>query len=504
MGNSFFWDSRRHEYTIQSTSVPSQWLIVLPQAITALPRWCRPTLLLSSLLINLPLTHLIHCVILLPWVSRWLNYITGCLHNAPINHFITDSTFTLPLLQSTSHSKQDVPASQPPPGSSSLLSSPLQHQANYLHANYKTIQQFTQHLKADRFDWKTLLLIALQFQKDFALLRYLLSSPVETISTKNIAVKNSATSPLPIPNPNANSSAFPLPSTSESPFPCSTSVGAVGSPRAKTSNPENANFLSSSRTVETHSTMAQNLTSRISKLQKLFQYEIATYTSITARIHFQNFSLYDKIPQLEPGNSDAIIWKIPSVKFVFDSAKVAQPSSDPQIEPATRFSSPIFRTHPHGYNFFVEVYTYGIGPATGKCASLLFTLFPDDYDKLLQWPFSKIIHIGIRDQLDPLNIWTKTIQPDHDPAYKKPTISTKTGIATIKINNFIPHSKLFSETEGFLIDHWWCELYRNQFFRPFCAKASHPNFPPCPLSIEPLNHFHFPFIGVSYRVTHNA
>ena len=45
----------------------------------------------------------------------------------------------------------------------------------------------------------------------------------------------------------------------------------------------------------------------------------------------------------------------------------------------------------------------------------------------------------------------KTILPDQDPAYKKPTMSTKTGVATILIN-FIPHSKLFSETEGFLID----------------------------------------------------
>ena len=45
----------------------------------------------------------------------------------------------------------------------------------------------------------------------------------------------------------------------------------------------------------------------------------------------------------------------------------------------------------------------------------------------------------------------KTIRPDQDPAYKKPTISTKTGVAAI-VNNFIPHSKLFSETEGFLID----------------------------------------------------
>ena len=34
----FFWESRRQEYTIQSTSLPSQRLVVPPQAITAFPR----------------------------------------------------------------------------------------------------------------------------------------------------------------------------------------------------------------------------------------------------------------------------------------------------------------------------------------------------------------------------------------------------------------------------------------------------------------------------------
>ena len=140
------------------------------------------------------------------------------------------------------------------------------------------------------------------------------------------------------------------------------------------------------------------------------------------------------------------------MKFVFDSAKVARPSSDPLIEPATRFSSPIFRIHPNGYNFFIKIYPYGIGPATSNCASIVFAPFPGDYDNFLQCPFSKLIHIGIRDQLDPMNTWMKVIRPDQDPAYKKPTVSTKTGVGAILINNFIPHSKLYSETESFLID----------------------------------------------------
>ena len=140
------------------------------------------------------------------------------------------------------------------------------------------------------------------------------------------------------------------------------------------------------------------------------------------------------------------------MKFVFDFAKVSRPSSDPLIELTTCFSSLSFRAHHHGYNFFVKFYPYGIGNDTDKCASILFTIFPGDYNILFQWPLSKLFHIGIRDQLDPLNTWTKTFWPDQDPAGKIPTKSTKTGVATIIINNFIPHSKVFSETKGFLID----------------------------------------------------
>ena len=363
-----------------------------------------------------------------------------------INQHAPDKTLILPLLQPTSQPQPNVAAPQPIPESTTLLPSPLTPQANCLKSIHTTIKQFNQHLKADHLDKQTLQLINLQLQNDFAVLRYLL------FSNKDVAVKDSATSPLPTPNPNPSSCSFPFSSIGEPQLSRSTPVGAVGTPGAKTNNLAKVDSQPTSNTQEAPTAMVQNLTSRISKLEKIFAEEIATYTSITAGIHSQYFFLYDKIRQLEPGNSDVIVWKIPSVKFVFDSAKVARPSSDPLIEPATSFSSPIFRTHPHGYNFFIKFFPHDIGPATGKYASILFTLFPGDYDNLLQWPFPKTIHIGIRDQLDPLNTWMKTIRPDQDPAYKKPTMSTKTGIATVLINNFIPHSKLFSETEGFLID----------------------------------------------------
>ena len=421
-----------------------------PLAPTFLPSYQSssnpPTSLWNSTTMGLPLAQLI-CGVppqLIPSLAP------------PFNQYNSDNTLLLPLLQQTNQSKPDAAAHQPTPGSSASLPSSLQHQSNCLQTINKIIKQFSQHLKAEQLDRQTLQLILLHLQNDFALLRYLLFSPVETIPNKNITVKDSATSPLlnshPNPTPNPTSSAFPLSGPRDHTLLCSTPVGAMGPPITKTNNTTYANPQPTPNLQETPSTTVQNLTSRICKLEKLFADELSAYTSITEGIHSQYFFLYDKLRQLEPRHSDVIFWKIPSLKFVFDSAKVARPSSDTLIEPATSFSSPIFRTHRHGYNFFIKLYPYVIGPATGKCASILFTLFSGDYDNLLPWPFTKIIHNGIRDQLDIMNTWMKIIRPDRDPAYKKPTVTTKTGVATILINNFIPHSKLFSELEGFLID----------------------------------------------------
>ena len=58
-------------------------------------------------------------------------------HAPSINQHISDGTFLLPLLQPTNQSEPDAAAYQPTPGSSSPLSSSLQHQANCLRAIHK-------------------------------------------------------------------------------------------------------------------------------------------------------------------------------------------------------------------------------------------------------------------------------------------------------------------------------------------------------------------------------
>ena len=193
---------------------------------------------------SLPLAHLF-CVI----PSQII------LSLAPqINQPITDGTFIFPLIQPPNQSKKDAATHEPPPGSSSLLSSYLQHQTNCLQAIHKTVQQFNKHLKAEHLNRQTLQFITLQLQIDFAFLRYLLFSSVGTTSINNIAVKNSATchlvnhNPNPKSNPNPTSTAFPLPYAEDPTHNRSTPGGAVGPPRVKTNNSTNADFQPTTNT----------------------------------------------------------------------------------------------------------------------------------------------------------------------------------------------------------------------------------------------------------------
>ena len=125
-------------------------------------------------------------------------------------------------------------------------------------------------------------------------------------------------------------------------------------------------------------------------------------------------------------------------------------SSMDATDPSTDYNSPVYLTHPYGYNFFVQFYPYGLEAAAGNHASIMFALFPGDYDGLLKWPFSKTIHLLVRDQLDPQNTWTITFAPSERISFRRPT---REPLPTLMNFNFFPHSKLFSKTENFPIDN---------------------------------------------------
>ena len=268
-----------------------------------------PTSLCVTIAMGLPLAQLI-C---------GMPPLTIPSHAPSINQHITDGTSLLLLLRPTNQSKSEAAVHQPTPGSSAFLPSSLRHQAKCLQAIHKMIQQFNQHLKAEHLDRQALQLIVLQLQTDFAVLRYLLFSPFQTISNIDFTVKNSATSPLlnsranpnPNSNPNPTTSALPLPGPGESTLRRSTPVGAVGPPRTKTNNTANADFQPTPNTKEAPSTTVQNLTSRICKLEKLFADEISDYTSITAGIHSQYFFYTTKFASLNLAIQMLLYGKLP-------------------------------------------------------------------------------------------------------------------------------------------------------------------------------------------------
>ena len=170
-----------------------------------------------------------------------------------------------------------------------------------------------------------------------------------------------------------------------------------------------------------------------------------------ASFHRSQFAfLYNRIQALESGGADTILWKLTSLKLVFDTAKSSARLDNVAKDPSTHYNSPVYRTHPHGYNFFVQFYPYGLEAAAGNHASIMFALFPGDYDGLLKWPFSKTIHLSVRDQLDPQNTWTITFAPSERISFRRPT---REPLPTLMNFNFFPHSKMFSKTENFLLDN---------------------------------------------------
>ena len=218
---------------------------------------------------------------------------------------------------------------------------------------------------------------------------------------------------------------------------------------------------------------------RIGQLEKLLNEQVLRTKSLLSGLRSNYFFLYDKIRQLETGNSNTIFWRKCSVNFVYRSATSAHRASRPIDDKLSGYWSPIFRTHPYGYNFMIRFYPYGLGTNAGQFVTI-FAFFPGDYDDLLYWPFPKIIHLGLRDQLDPLNTWTQKIQPTKEQPFRRPTSSSKNAAFAIAFHRFIPYSKFFNETEGYIV-HDTCYL-EISFSDPSSQKSTAQASVPHPFS----------------------
>ena len=221
--------------------------------------------------------------------------------------------------------------------------------------------------------------------------------------------------------------------------------------------------------------VSPDIISHFNALEKQTKDDLSRQKSLLSSIQSNYSFLYDKIRQLEAGSNNTILWRVSSVRFIFDSAKSAHRQSKPIDDKASGYWSPVFRTHPYGYNFNIRFHPCGIDATAGQFATLIFAFFPRDYDGLFRWPFPKAIHLSLRDQLDPLNAWTQTIHPTQEPPFRRPTSSLTNDAFAVAFYKYIPHSKLFSETDEYVVnDTCYIEV---SFFDPNMQKSSMQKLP---------------------------
>ena len=221
-------------------------------------------------------------------------------------------------------------------------------------------------------------------------------------------------------------------------------------PSSTTSRSQPTEPLRVSLSNPTTSGYSLDLEARVKQLEEEVTKARESRETIASIYRSQFAFLYDRIRALESGGTDIILWKLTAVKLVFDTAKSSARLDNAAKDPSTHYNSPVYRTHPYGYNFFIQFYPYGLDAAAGNHASIMFALFPGDYDGLLKWPFSKTIHLSVRDQLDSQNTWTISFAPSDRISFRRPT---RDPLPTLMKFNFFPHSKMFSKTENFLFDN---------------------------------------------------
>ena len=198
---------------------------------------------------------------------------------------------------------------------------------------------------------------------------------------------------------------------------------------------------------QTTSASSSDLENRVRQLEEEITKARDSRETIASLYRSQFAFFYHRIRALESGGTDTILWKLTSLKLVFDTAKFSARLDNAAKDPSTHYNSPVYRTHPYGYNFFVQFYQYGLDSAAGNHASIMFALFPGDNDGLLTWPFPRRIQLSVPDQLDPQNTWTIAFAASEKISFRRPT---REPLPTLMNFNFFPHSKMFSKTENFL------------------------------------------------------
>ena len=204
-----------------------------------------------------------------------------------------------------------------------------------------------------------------------------------------------------------------------------------------------------------------SLESKIRVLEKRLSTETCLYSSRLNSLQHQLSTMGDQICQFKHSNSNFIWWKVTSIQLVFESARLWYLKPGRENAPTTGLRSPIFRSHPNGYNFYLNLYPYGFGAAIGTWASISPSISAGEYDDILPRPVSKTIQIKMREQLNSLNTWIQTIESEE---LTRPASAENSTVPTVRYPYFFPHSKLFNEADCYLYnDTMYLEI---SFFDP--------------------------------------
>ena len=311
-------------------------------------------------------------------------------------------------------------------------------QFQYLHAVQQQVAQFFVDLNTEKSERPNLRSTICQLEDELTQFRRQVHEP--------------SSSSLPIP--------FTIDPPSSAAFQDSSTLGSIQilkprvtitlkRPSSTTSRSQPTEPPRTSPSSRTTSGPSSDLENRVRQLEEEITKARESRETVASIYRSQFAFLYDRIRALEAGGTDTILRKLTSLKLVFDTAKSSACLDNVAKDPSTHYNTPVYRTHPYGYNFFVQFYPYGPDSAAGNHASNMFAYFPGDHDSLLTWPFPKTIHLPVRDQLDPQNTWTITFAPFEKISFQRPI---REPVPTLMTYNFFPQSKLFSKTETFLLN----------------------------------------------------
>ena len=189
-----------------------------------------------------------------------------------------------------------------------------------------------------------------------------------------------------------STSSFPVPFTADSPCStafqdnCTVDIIQISKPTLKNTLKRTSSSTSKFRLPEqprappsnqTTSGSSLDLETRVKQLEEEIIKARNSLETILSIYRSQFPFLYDRFREaLESGDTDNILWKLTSLRLVFDTAEFSARLDYAAKDPSTHYHSPVYLTHPHGQNSFVQFCPYGLDFATGNHASIMLPYSP--------------------------------------------------------------------------------------------------------------------------------